>query len=174
MAGYKCVNFYDLCRLCSSPSSSVQIFSSADLQKKIAECLSITLNEKDKLPKNICLSCKDYVDTFCDFKKACSNTEKMLLGCINTSKLRNGGQVYIRDETPIKKVLKPIQNPSPTKIVPILTATPTKQMKKNIITSSAQNQPDFLSSIMQASGIQVCFNLKKQQIILYDSFSIKL
>jgi hypothetical protein len=84
----------------------------------------------------------------------------MLEGCLNTTKLRNGGQVYIKDETPIKKVLKPIQNPSPTKIVPnlnlcnIITTTPTQQVKKNVIASPSQPQ-DFLSSIMQAVGIQV-------------------
>lgn len=70
MAGYRCVNFNDLCRLCSNETSSAsQIYSNEILMGKINECLSITLNEKDKLPKVICSSCKDYVETFSDFRK---------------------------------------------------------------------------------------------------------
>lgn len=158
-AGYRCVNFNDLCRLCSSAgSNNVQIFSDDGLQKKIVECLPITLYEKDKLPKVICAQCLEYVEVFSDFREACLKAQRMLESCLNTSKLRNGGQVYIKDEVPVKKVLKPIQSPS-TKIMPnlcnIITSTPPKQVKKNIITS--QNQPDFLSSIMQAVGIQVKF-----------------
>jgi hypothetical protein len=165
MAGYRCVNYYDLCRLCcssaSSTANSAHIYSTEGLQKKIVDCLSIALSENDKLPKVICSSCKDYVEVFSEFRKSTKNAQKMLEGCLNTSKLRNGGQVYIKDETPQKKVLKPIQNPSPTKIVPnlslcnIITATsPTKQVKKNIIASPSQPQ-DFLSNIIQAIGIQV-------------------
>jgi hypothetical protein len=146
-------------------NNNIQIFDSDVLQKKILDCLpNLTLNEHDKLPKAICGSCKEYVDVFSDFRKSCSEAQKMLNSCLNTTKLRNGGQVYIKDEVPAKKILKPIQNPSPTKIVPnlnhfnIITTTPTKQQqqqvkKQNIITSPAQ--PDFLSSIMQAVGIQV-------------------
>ncbi|KAG5681894.1 hypothetical protein PVAND_011300 [Polypedilum vanderplanki] len=166
MAGYRCVNFHDLCRLCCSSSASgatnnVQIYATEGLQKKIMDCLSITLSENDKLPKTICSTCKEYIDVFSEFRKSSKNAQKMLEGCLNTSKLRNGGQVYIKDETPVKKVLKPIQNSSPTKIIPNLNlcniittaATPTKQIKKNVITSPNQPQ-DLISSIMQAVGIQ--------------------
>lgn len=154
MSGYRCVNFTDLCRLCSSAgTNNIQIFNDENLQKKITDCLSITLNEKDKLPKVICSSCLDYVQVFSDFRQACSNAQKMLESCLNTSKLRNGGQVYIKDEAPIKKVLKPIQSPS-TKLLPNLCNIVTSpQAKKNLLASP--NQPDFLSSIMQAVGIQV-------------------
>ena len=176
--GYRCVLFDDLCRLCSNAGkNNIQIFSNGgDLQKKISECLPISLNEKDKLPKGICLECKDYVETFSDFRKATQNAQKvvyehsittysfnlyyfqLLEGCLNTTKLRNGGQVYIKDEALPKKVLKPIQNPSPTKILPnlnMITSTPAKQVKKNVI-GSPSNQNDLISSIMQAVGIQVC------------------
>lgn len=152
-SGYRCVNFSDLCRLCSNTSSNqTQIFTNEELRKKIAECLPIQLDEKDKLPKGICTGCKEYVEIFSDFRKSSQNAQKMLEGCLNSSKIRNGGQVYIKDEAPVKKVLKPIQNPSPTKIVPNLNilATPSK---KNVL--AAPSQPDFLSTIMQAVGIQV-------------------
>jgi len=150
MAGYRCVNFYDLCRLCSSVAGdkNVQIYSNETLLKKIKECLSITLNDKDKLPKIICISCHEYVEVFSEFRKSCSNAQKMLESCLNSTKLRNGGQVYIKDEVPSKKVLKPIPNVN----IQIATSPTTKCVKKNIITP---NPPDFLSSIMQAVGIQV-------------------
>lgn len=163
MSGYRCVNFNDLCRLCSNPgSNTTNIFTDDQLQKKISECLPIILNEKDKLPKVICSQCLEYVNVFADFRSACSKAQKMLESCLNSTKLRNGGQVYIKDELPTKKVLKPVQNPSPTKLIPnlcnIVSTSPVKQaqttqvLKKNIISSS---QPDFLSTIIQAVGIQV-------------------
>lgn len=162
MSGYRCVNFNELCRLCSNPSSnSTNIFTDESLQRKISECLPIILDDKDKLPKCICTQCLEYVNVFSDFRLACSKAQKMLEGCLNSSKLRNGGQVYIKDELPVKKVLKPIQTPSPTKLIPnlcnIVSSTPVKQqpqqvVKKNVI---AANQQDFLSSIIQAVGIQV-------------------
>ena len=168
-AGYRCVNFNDLCRLCSSAGiNNIQIFADEGLQKKIVECLPISLNEKDKLPKVICNQCLEYVQVFAEFREACSKAQKMLESCLNTSKLRNGGQVYIKDEVPSKKVLKPIQSPS-TKLMPnlcnIITSTPTKQ--KKILTP--QNQPDFLSSIMQAVGIQV-----KVKLLIEDFKSLIL
>jgi Zinc-finger associated domain (zf-AD) len=168
MAGYRCVAFDDLCRLCSNASEkNVQIFSNGDLQKKILECLPISLNEKDRLPKKICFECNEYVQTFFDFRKSTQNAQKLLEGCLNTTKLRNGGQVYIKDETPIKKVLKPIQNPSPTKLIPNL--SPVKQIKKNVITSC---QNDLISSIMQAVGIQVSLIVNARTIILFTFFRL--
>lgn len=165
MSGYRCVNFDALCRLCSSAgNNNIQIFADESLQKKISECLPIALNEKDRLPKVICSQCLEYVQIFTEFRQSCSKAQKMLESCLNTSKLRNGGQVYIKDEVPVKKVLKPIQNPSPTKLIPnlcnIVTSTPTKQVKKSVLTT--QNQTDFLSSIMQAVGIQVRLDLENQ------------
>lgn len=150
MAGYRCVNFYDLCRLCSSVAGNknVQIYSNENLLRKIKECLSITLNDKDKLPTSICPSCKDYVEFISEFRITCNNAQKMLESCLNSTKLRNGGQVYIKDEIPPKKILKPIPNVN----IQIATSPTTNSLKKNII---PPNPPDFLSSIMQAVGIQV-------------------
>ncbi|KAL7033469.1 hypothetical protein ACKWTF_007598 [Chironomus riparius] len=164
MAGYRCVNFYDLCRLCSSVAGdkNIQIYSNETLLKKINECLSITLNDADQLPRIICPSCKEYIEIFSEFRKSCKNVQQMLESCLNSTKLRNGGQVYIKDEIPSKKVLKPIPNVN----IQIATSPTTNSVKKNVIT---QNPPDFLSSIMQAVGIQTveevtenCANLSQQ------------
>lgn len=173
MSGYRSVNFSDLCRLCSGAgNNNIQIFNDDNLQRKITECLPIQLNDKDKLPKVICANCLEYVEIFSEFRQSCTKAQKMLESCLNTSKLRNGGQVYIKDEVPVKKVLKPIQSPS-TKLMPnlcnIVTSTPTKQMKKNILTSP--NQTDSLSNIMQIVGIQVIYraclrNFKLDSILL--------
>lgn len=78
--GYRCVQFDDLCRLCSNAGkNNIQIVSNGgDLQKKILECLPISFSEKDKLPKGICMECKDYVETFSDFRKATQNAQKVV------------------------------------------------------------------------------------------------
>jgi hypothetical protein len=170
MSGYRCVNFNELCRLCSNPSTnSTNIYSDESLRRKISECLPIILDDKDKLPKCICMQCLEYVNVFSDFRSACSKAQTMLEGCLNTSKLRTNGQVYIKDELPVKKVLKPIQNPSPTKLIPnlcnIVSTTPVKQpqqvVKKNVI---AANQQDFLSSIILAVGILLSSVLDSNQM----------
>lgn len=163
MAGYRCVNYFDLCRLCSSAGvNTVQIFSEESqkigLCKKISECLSVNVSEKDKLPKGICAQCMEYITVFSDFRQTSSKAQKMLESCLNTTKLRNNNQVYIKDEAPQKKkVLKSIQNPP--KLPPnisIITTSPTKpQPAKTPITNSTGS--DFLSSIIQAVGIQVSF-----------------
>ncbi|CAO1410253.1 unnamed protein product [Diamesa serratosioi] len=159
MAGYRCVNYFDLCRLCSSAGvNTVQIFSEEslkiDLCKKISECLSVNVSEKDKLPKGICAQCMEYITVFSDFRQISSKAQKMLEGCLNTTKLRNNNQVYIKDEAPQKKkVLKSIQNPPKLpQNISIITTSPTKpQPVKTSITNTGS---DFLSSIIQAVGIQ--------------------
>lgn len=76
--GYRCVMFEDLCRLCSNAGkNNIKIFTNAELQKKIKECLPISLNESDKLPKGICSDCKEYVEIFSDFRKATQKSQKV-------------------------------------------------------------------------------------------------
>lgn len=85
--GYRCVLFDDLCRLCSNAGkNNIKIFSNGDLQKKIAECLPISLNQTDKLPKGICAECHEYIEIFFDFRKASQNTQKVSSsGCMIAS-----------------------------------------------------------------------------------------
>jgi Zinc-finger associated domain (zf-AD) len=161
MAGYRCVNFSDLCRLCSNAASdNIQIYAEEDLQKKIVECLSINIQKLDKLPKIICSSCHEYVEIFYEFRKSCTNAQKMLESCINTTKLRSGGQVYIKDEVAAKKNLKSLQNQSPPKLIPnlnlcnIIATSPVKHAKNPNVSTPSQH--DLISSIMQAVGIPVC------------------
>ncbi|CAO1400530.1 unnamed protein product, partial [Diamesa hyperborea] len=171
MAGYRCVNYFDLCRLCSSAGvNTVQIFSEEsqkiELCKKISECLSVNVSEKDKLPKGICAQCIEYITVFSDFRQISSKAQKMLEGCLNTTKLRNNNQVYIKDEAPQKKkVLKSIQHPP--KLPPnisIITNSPTKQQPaKTPITNTGS---DFLSSIIQAVGIQTSDDIADNAITI--------
>lgn len=98
MSGYKCVQFSDLCRLCtSSTGTKIQVFSEEgnklELNKKINDFLSVVISDRDKLPKLICSICMESVQQISEYRQSCIKAQKMLESCLNTSKLQNGGQV---------------------------------------------------------------------------------
>lgn len=122
MSGYRCVNYYELCRLCTaSHGVKTHIFSDEgrkkDLNRKISICLPVVvnfvlfiiyigvvsqliqiyldsqINEQDKLPKIVCAQCLVQVETIAKFRETCINAQTMLESCLNSSKLRNGGKV---------------------------------------------------------------------------------
>lgn len=95
-----------------------------------------------------------------DYRQKCVQSQEMLKNCLNTSKIRNGSQVYIKDEanaTP-KKFLKTIQQSKlQSKQIQIITTPPQQHIqqtpaKKTPVKTSGS---DFLSSIIQAVGIHV-------------------
>lgn len=152
MSGYRCVNYYELCRLCTKSSGTkVNIFSEEGkklkLYHKITESLPVSIDAKDKLPKIICEQCQQHVESIADFRETCINAENMLRGCLNSSKLRTGGKVYIKDV-----ITKKLQLPQPS-------SPPSVTIAKTTISAASSNQHsttnnDFLSSIIQAVGIQ--------------------
>lgn len=152
MSGYRCVNYYELCRLCTKSSGTkVNIFSEEGkklkLYHKITESLPVSIDAKDKLPKIICEQCQQHVESIADFRETCINAENMLRGCLNSSKLRTGGKVYIKDVVTKKITLPPPSSP------------PSVTIAKTTISAASSNQHsttnnDFLSSIIQAVGIQ--------------------
>ncbi|XP_076264838.1 uncharacterized protein LOC143198940 isoform X2 [Rhynchophorus ferrugineus] len=73
--------FYQLCRLCLSSDKTpvLSIFGSdKDIPKKILHCLSILIEESDKLPKIICLRCSERLESFSKFKETATKTEEVL------------------------------------------------------------------------------------------------
>ncbi|XP_029735102.2 uncharacterized protein LOC109407965 [Aedes albopictus] len=104
MAGYKCVNFGDLCRLCASSSGGrVGIFTDEGKRKnihvKITDCLKIKIYEKDRLPKSVCAKCLKQLEAHVEFRESVVKAQSMLESCLNSTKLRNGGMVYIKDDS---------------------------------------------------------------------------
>ncbi|RZF32306.1 hypothetical protein LSTR_LSTR001770 [Laodelphax striatellus] len=106
MSGYKRVNYYELCRLCtSSEGNKVHIFREEGRKRqiptKIQECLSLPLSENDSLPKNICTQCEEKLESFNSFKEACLDAGKMLTTFFSTIRFSDdflkNGLVYIRD-----------------------------------------------------------------------------
>lgn len=122
MSGYRCVNYYELCRLCTaSHGTKTHIFSEEgkkkDLIGKIAVCLPVVvsgycvggrqsiqvhsiqfrfqIDAEDKLPKILCAQCLQQVETIAKFRETCINAQNMLESCLNSSKLRNGGKVRL-------------------------------------------------------------------------------
>lgn len=67
----------------------------------------------------------------------------MLESCLNTPKIRNGGKVYIKDVTSKKPAINTVT----------ITKTASGNSSSNVGTSTQGS--DFLSSIIQAVGIQV-------------------
>lgn len=104
MAGYKCVNFGDLCRLCASSNGGrIGIFSDEGKRKnihvKITDCLKIKVYEKDRLPKSVCAKCLKQLEAHVEFRESVVKAQGMLESCLNSTKLRNGGMVYIKDDS---------------------------------------------------------------------------
>ncbi|XP_031620758.1 transcription factor Sp3 isoform X2 [Contarinia nasturtii] len=159
MSGYKCVDYYELCRLCtaSNGTKKVHIFSEEgrkkNLYEKIAGCLPIVVSETDKLPKIVCSSCLIQVETIVKFRQTCINAQSMLESCLTSSKLRNGGKDVSPKSPPL---LKTISNTPITIGHTTLTKTPVQNSK---------NSTDFLSSIIQAVGIQNVDESNEPQII---------
>jgi cell fate (sporulation/competence/biofilm development) regulator YmcA (YheA/YmcA/DUF963 family) len=108
------------------------------------------LDEKDKLPKIICTQCLQNIENYADFREVSINAQNMLQSCLNSTKLCNGGQVYIKDAS----VKKAVSAPQTLAISPLkneISLTPISNNTATLMTPSS----DFLSSIMQAVGIQV-------------------
>lgn len=216
MAGYKSVNFVDLCRLCagSGIGGKTGIFSEEGKRKnmlsKINTTLTLKIHEKDRLPKGVCSRCVRQLEAHVEFREAVQRAQEMLQSCLNSTKLKNGGMVYIKDDSSGKdgtssaeplEPIKPVELASPPQLHPLPTlqtitpttiATQVKQQPAPPPASVATTTPptmtpiiinslpkgfvqttnggtggggvptatimapnaDFLSSIMQAVGIQ--------------------
>ncbi|XP_052859615.1 transcription factor Sp4 [Anopheles cruzii] len=158
MAGYKCVNFADLCRLCaSSGGARLGIFTDEGRRKKvhnkISESLRISIQESDRLPKSVCNGCLRQVEAQVEFREAVVRAQSMLESCLNSPKLKNGGKVYIKDEKP--KEPAPVIS-APPSIPQIVTSLP-------VTNPAAKPVPMKLSMVGQKTvqaqpGTQIVIN----------------
>ncbi|KAL0277674.1 UNVERIFIED_CONTAM: hypothetical protein PYX00_004885 [Menopon gallinae] len=114
MAGYRRVNYYELCRLCtSSEGTKMHIFREEgrrrSLPSKIQKCLPLQVQEEDSLPKIICSTCVEKLESYYEFREACVNAEAMLESYFTSLRYsedftREGKvSVYVKDEPPKKK-----------------------------------------------------------------------
>ncbi|KAI9579319.1 hypothetical protein GQX74_004791 [Glossina fuscipes] len=183
MSNLRSVIFYDLCRVCTSSSDQrIDIFSaegkSKNLCNKIAECLPINVDEKDRLPKVLCPQCAQHVETFIEFRNICRNSQTKLTSWLNAAtgqnfseKLaaknenNNKNQSSAEETTPSINTIS-ISTPNVVQQQqPVITIQNSNQninssMVPISITASAPNgqlqvNNEFLNSIMQVVGMQV-------------------
>ncbi|XP_073976097.1 uncharacterized protein isoform X2 [Rhodnius prolixus] len=106
MSGYRRVNYYELCRLCTSnEGTKIHIFKEEGKRRQIASkiqnCLRLQVNEQDSLPKLICNICLEKLENYFDFRTNCVNAEAMLESYARNLPLNNDfimdGKVYIKE-----------------------------------------------------------------------------
>ncbi|XP_054012482.1 zinc finger protein 184-like isoform X1 [Hylaeus anthracinus] len=158
MSGYRRVNYYELCRLCtSSEGNKMNIFREEgrrrQLQTKIQTCLPIQVLEEDSLPKIVCHECVKKLESFIEFRETVVSAEGMLESYFTSLRFSEDflkeGKVYVkstekdRPTTPENELLKSMEKVSPTTGTPILTNEP-----------QIHQQPVVVSNI-NASNIQI-------------------
>ncbi|EDX12702.1 GD19092 [Drosophila simulans] len=99
----RCINYYDLCRICTdSTDHKTNIYSpegrAKNLSQKILECLSLqVIDEKDRLPKVVCAQCVQLVEQIHGLRATCRNSQTMLNNCLNIRPAPSSDKLYIRD-----------------------------------------------------------------------------
>ncbi|XP_036673756.3 transcription factor Sp2 [Drosophila suzukii] len=137
----RCINFYDLCRICTDSSDhKTNIYSpegrAKNLSNKILECLSLQIDEKDRLPKVVCAQCVQQVEQIHGLRATCRNSQTMLSNCLNIRPAPSSEKLYIRDAVDESgKSLSVTQTTSAA-------------------SAGAQQSGNLLSSIIQAVGMQ--------------------
>lgn len=177
MSGYRRVNYYELCRLCtSSEGNKTHIFKEEgrkrQLPTKIQICLRLQVSEEDSLPKIICNMCLEKLEGFFDFRTSCAKAEGMLESYATAlrfnSDFKKEGKVYIKDvaynkdsfeEDSIHRLeVTSTQMPTQEIHVQLQAAAPVKVTSSKPQTLTSIPVPvsiDSLSSLVQAAAIQI-------------------
>ncbi|XP_011635472.1 zinc finger protein 267-like [Pogonomyrmex barbatus] len=161
MSGYRKVNYYELCRLCtSSEGSKMNIFRDEgrrrQLQTKIQTYLPIQVMEEDSLPKIVCHECVKKLESFIEFRETVINAEGMLESYFTSLRFSEEflkeGKVYVkntekeRSSTPEDEVLKSIDKvPTPVGC----------QILNNQQSDQIQHQQPVVVSNINTSNIQI-------------------
>ncbi|KAI8046411.1 zinc finger protein 236 [Drosophila gunungcola] len=137
----RCINYYDLCRICTDSSDhKTNIYSpegrAKNLSHKILECLSLQIDEKDRLPKVVCAQCVQQVEQIHGLRATCRNSQTMLSNCLNIRPAPSSEKLYIRDAVD-----------ESGKSLSVAQAAP-------VPSGGAQQSGHLLNSIIQAVGIQ--------------------
>ncbi|XP_068965172.1 zinc finger protein 184-like [Bombus flavifrons] len=159
MSGYRRVNYYELCRLCtSSEGTKMNIFREEgrrlQLQTKIQTYLPIQVLEEDSLPKIVCHECVKKLENFIEFRETVVSAEGMLESYFTSLRFSEDflkeGKVYVkstekdRPTTPENEVLKGIEK---------VTTTTGNQIVNN--EQQMQHQQPVVVSNINASNIQI-------------------
>ncbi|XP_017885948.1 zinc finger protein 350-like [Ceratina calcarata] len=167
MSGYQRVNYYELCRLCtSSEGTKMNIFREEgrrlQLQTKIQACLPIQVLEEDSLPKIVCHECVKKLENFIEFRETVISAEGMLESYFTSLRFSEDflkeGKVYVkspdkdradRSGTPNNEVLKSIEKVTPPAETQIITDEPQMQHEQPVVVSNIN-----ASNIQIISGVQ--------------------
>ncbi|XP_054747299.1 transcription factor SPT20 homolog isoform X1 [Anastrepha obliqua] len=197
MANYRSVSFHDLCRVCTAHAEQrIYIFSadgkSRNLCSKIADCLSLLVDEKDRLPKVVCTTCIDQLEEIYKFRNTCKNSQNMLNDCLKQATQHNGGKVYIKDAIAVNsgKSLSVIDNVnvanarrnghnqsvSDKKIpqFPVATCQALPQQNSSNKATISNNNNDILNTIMQSIGIQQVVDSSQAEKPLMQEYTITM
>ncbi|EDV49130.1 mucin-5AC [Drosophila erecta] len=137
----RCINYYELCRICTdSTDHKTNIYSpegrAKNLSQKILECLSLQIDEKDRLPKVVCAQCVQLVEQIHGLRATCRNSQTMLNNCLNIRPAPSSDKLYIRDAVD-----------ETGKSLSVAQATPA-------VANGAQQSGNLLNSIIQAVNLQ--------------------
>ncbi|KAH8403442.1 hypothetical protein KR215_010130, partial [Drosophila sulfurigaster] len=163
MSTVRCINFWDLCRICTASSEhKINIYSpegrAKNLGHKISECLPVQINEKDRLPKVVCGQCAQQVEQMYEMRNISKNSQTILSNWLNHRSLQCEDKVFIKDAV----------NESGKSLNVVGQAASGGQVAGGSVVGSYQNN-DLLSSIMQAVGMQVQQQQPQQYTITVDN-----
>ncbi|XP_011315155.1 zinc finger protein 554-like [Fopius arisanus] len=105
MSGYRRVNYYELCRLCtSSEGNKLNIFREEgrrrQLQSKIQSYLPVQVLEDDSLPKIVCHECVRKLESYIEFRETVVSAEGMLESYFTSLRFSEDflkeGKVYVK------------------------------------------------------------------------------
>lgn len=159
MSGYRKVNYYELCRLCtSSEGNKMNIFRDEgrrrQLQTKIQTCLPIQVLEEDSLPKIVCHECVRKLENFIEFRETVVSAEGMLESYFTSLRFSEDflkeGKVYVkniekeRPSTPEAEGIKSVEK--------VLTTTGNQVLTNE---QHVQHQQPVVVSNINASNIQI-------------------
>ncbi|KAH8307659.1 hypothetical protein KR044_007316, partial [Drosophila immigrans] len=153
MTSVRCINFWDLCRICTASSEQkINIYSpdgrAKNLSVKISECLPVHIDEKDRLPKVVCAQCAQQVEQMYEMRNISKNSQTILSNWLNHRALQNDDKVFIKDAANEAGKSLNVVGQAPS--------------SGQAACGNYQNN-DLLSSIMQAVGMQVQQQQLQQQ-----------
>lgn len=184
MSGYRRVNYYELCRLCTnSEGTKMNIFLEEgrrrQLQNKIQTYLPIQVLEDDPLPKIVCLECVQKLESFIEFREAVVGAEGMLESYFTSLRFSENflkeGKVYVKtiakasngqsqsqaqEDVNKEDAVRTVATTTTEDSEPTTVVTATNNNNSQIVTTTTTNEPQqqqqqVLVSNLNASNLQI-------------------